>query len=291
MEHACRWNWCRSTFPTTADLLDHVRLHHVQTTQFYHLCEISMLIRAEEGTGQSMSGFTVSSGQQDDSEEPPLKRQKLTTPVRRTASPVGRTGTPSFVALSSPDSPNIPNPELPDLNTMIFNTLAKNKIVDASPGSWSLEGSDDSAVERMLTQSIDSDDSFHSQTVGASETSSMYAGQMNWDDEASPNSPRSASTTPSQSQHGSVTGTSPPMPMQRKQSWYQSPVSRPKLGPSPTEILTSPRAYRSGSLKIHSNGGTLNPSEIMAEAPAQSQLDPFVPLTQAPYSPYYSQSQ
>ncbi|KAJ7684007.1 hypothetical protein B0H17DRAFT_1073243 [Mycena rosella] len=54
----CRWNWCRNTYPTVSELLQHVQEAHVQTTKPCCLRDIPLHIRAEEGWGESMSGMT-----------------------------------------------------------------------------------------------------------------------------------------------------------------------------------------------------------------------------------------
>ncbi|KAJ7490399.1 hypothetical protein B0H11DRAFT_1719536 [Mycena galericulata] len=58
-QQACRWKWCRQTYPTVVELLSHVSQEHVRNTEFCSLRDIPMHMRAEEGTGDSMSGMTV----------------------------------------------------------------------------------------------------------------------------------------------------------------------------------------------------------------------------------------
>lgn len=246
---------------------------------------------------------------------------------------------------------------MPDLDTLISNSIATTSgqklftTPDRSrenPRSQSFSGSDGS-VERHLTQSadMDFDSSFDDGIMranGLGNPENLYAGELNWtDDEHSQNRPRSRSRSPTPSQssqsqsqsqsESQLQPTSPPfpidttpprspnLPIQIRQSWYQTPgrVSRPKRThhpPSPASILTrqndasassnaSPEAqhgaptptktYLSGSLKIQSpagrpnqpHDGTLNPSDIMSQPQtayqSASQMSTFFPQTQAPY--------
>lgn len=62
--HPCRWNWCRSTFPTNAQLIDHVLFEHVRNAKPVSRKDVSMLRRVEEGSGgpftlSSLGGFFV----------------------------------------------------------------------------------------------------------------------------------------------------------------------------------------------------------------------------------------
>ncbi|KAJ7228496.1 hypothetical protein GGX14DRAFT_613155 [Mycena pura] len=54
----CRWHWCRNTYPSTLELLEHVR-DHVRHTLPCYVRDIPVLVRAEEGIGESMSGLTM----------------------------------------------------------------------------------------------------------------------------------------------------------------------------------------------------------------------------------------
>ena len=55
--HSCRWAWCRLTFAINAELVHHVIHDHVRQAVPVMRKEIPMLKRAEEGIGESMSGF------------------------------------------------------------------------------------------------------------------------------------------------------------------------------------------------------------------------------------------
>ncbi|KAJ6539524.1 hypothetical protein B0H19DRAFT_363256 [Mycena capillaripes] len=294
--------------------------------------------------------------------ERPVKRRKIMSPANHSPSlsysrsnsprppsetPPAQlpTSTPNFstLASSSESAQAIPNPGFPDLDTLISNSLAGGSVPKplSTPtrtlpyeniGSQSFSGSDGS-VERQLTQDVDtsfddapnSDEIVRANSLGDSQN--LYAGELNWDDESTPNLPRSRSPTPSQSQsqrqRSSASVIDPSsrlsrdIPIQRRQSWYQSPrrTSNPNKSPfgvqqtPPTSSLTRPdpntpssqspistpvKTYLSGSLKIDSTpelryGGTINPS-VLHELPqypdfqsqSHSQI-PFVIQTQAPY--------
>ncbi|KAJ7044511.1 hypothetical protein C8F04DRAFT_588874 [Mycena alexandri] len=255
--------------------------------------------------------------------------------------PPGINRTPSFAMLALPpnSAEQIPNPKFPDLNTLISETLAPRThdtdpfslappvrdpfstpnrfLSQENPGSQSFSGSDRS-VERQLTQGLDtsfvanSTDAIMSNGLDGSQN--IYAGELQWDDEASQRLPRSRSPTPinssdtqSQSPPQSIpVDTSPRLPHQipspGRQSWYQSPrrVSHSKKTPpggpqtptvshfappnapdtpSPQAKISTPRnVYLSGSLKIQS------PFDAHRR-PYGDTLDPSV-LSQ----PQYSQS-
>ncbi|KAJ7284151.1 hypothetical protein C8J57DRAFT_1499125 [Mycena rebaudengoi] len=55
--HGCRWEWCRNAYPTLLDLREHVLKDHIQVSEAVYLRDIPMLIRAEEGIGESISGM------------------------------------------------------------------------------------------------------------------------------------------------------------------------------------------------------------------------------------------
>ncbi|KAJ6490408.1 hypothetical protein C8R47DRAFT_1124532, partial [Mycena vitilis] len=198
-------------------------------------------------------------------------RSNSARPPSQTPPPRDMNRTPAFLTLASPaDSAQaIPNPGFPDLDTLISNSLARASKRLSTPvrtpsrqnaGSQSFSGSDDS-VERHLTQDLDAsfdgsvtnfNDSLPEHVLGEN----PYAGELNWDDESVPILPRSRSHTPSQSQSQSQSQesqsqsqsqfqsqepqSSPSLigrrvsPVQRRQSWYQSPrrVSNPKKAPS-----------------------------------------------------------
>ena len=75
--HSCRWAWCRLTFSINAELVHHVIHDHVRQTIPVMLKDISMLKRAEEGIGESMSGFGTSCTD-DCSPDQPGSRPKST---------------------------------------------------------------------------------------------------------------------------------------------------------------------------------------------------------------------
>jgi hypothetical protein len=58
--HSCRWAWCRLTFAINAELVHHVIHDHVRQAPPVLRKDIPMLKRAEEGIGESMSGFGAS---------------------------------------------------------------------------------------------------------------------------------------------------------------------------------------------------------------------------------------
>ncbi|KAF7352635.1 hypothetical protein MVEN_01229200 [Mycena venus] len=217
----CRWKWCRNTYPTVVDLLEHVR-EHVRQTEPVYFRDLALHRRAEDGFGSSLSVITMGSGSDQsvaqnsidpvpdacslslpslflpaaaaaspipqaplpvmdfslllDSPSRPLKRQKIMSPgidlslshsrsnSTQTPPPRGLNRTPGFASLASASesSQAIPNPEVPDLDTLISQTLAGASSQNhfASPngtvphGSQSFSGSDGS-VERHLTQDFD----------------------------------------------------------------------------------------------------------------------------------------
>ena len=53
--HPCRWDWCRSTFPTNAQLINHVLFEHVRNAKPVSRKDVSMLRRVEEGSGDTFS--------------------------------------------------------------------------------------------------------------------------------------------------------------------------------------------------------------------------------------------
>ncbi|KAJ7781070.1 hypothetical protein B0H16DRAFT_606669 [Mycena metata] len=186
--------------------------------------------------------------------------------------PPGINRTPSFatLALSQNSAERLTNPNLPDLNTLISETLAprtrdtdpfrlappardpfstpNRSLSQENPGSQSFSGSDRS-VERQLTQDLDSSFVTNSPDAiipnGLDGSQNLYAGELQWDDDQSQRLPRFHSPTPinssesqSQSEPQSIpVDTSPRLPNQtpspRRQSWYQSPrrVSHPKKTP------------------------------------------------------------
>ncbi|KAJ7180284.1 hypothetical protein C8R43DRAFT_1229876 [Mycena crocata] len=291
----CRWDWCRNAYPTLLELLEHVRHDHVLKAQPVYKRDIPMLIRAEEGTGDSMSGMTMSFGNysnsdpQHHSQEPVLnpssslpsppasspilhstlpmidfrtlntpersaKRRKMMPSVlspspspSNSARPASRTPpartTPSFETLASPPvfTKSLSNPELPDLDTLISNSVrgisanrpfrTPNRPSNANPGSQSFSGSDGS-VERQLTQSIDFSFDDTGQLDGimrgqsAGESQDLYAGELHWDDEPTQHHPRSRSPSPSQSsQSQSAETVLVPVPLKDNPPWLHSWVS------------------------------------------------------------------
>jgi hypothetical protein len=52
--HNCRWDWCRLTFPTNALLIDHVIHTHVRKAEPVRRRDLPMLMRTEEGLGDSL---------------------------------------------------------------------------------------------------------------------------------------------------------------------------------------------------------------------------------------------
>ncbi|KAJ7240318.1 hypothetical protein B0H12DRAFT_55598 [Mycena haematopus] len=409
--HQCRWNWCRDTYPTVADLLAHVR-EHVRQTKSCRVSEIPELRRIEDGVGESLSGITMGFGSyqsvaqgsrclhllvciclildigvdlapnpplslpfpevssssssvpqalttsfpsQDlsspvlhaplraidfsvlpDTPSRPLKRRKIMSPNNdlspsrsrsnsvQTPPPRDLSRTPGFTSLAFPDSTQaVPNPEFPDFNTLISNTLAgvsaqnhfttpNGKLLRGNANSQSFQASD-APLEGVLPN-----------FVGLGDSQNLYAGELNWDDGSVPTLPRSRSRTPtpssqSQSQQTRSSASSvdaslslsQALPLQRRQSWYQSPrrVSNGKKTiipglagqdvPSPAtpqaKISTPVKTYLSGSFKIsspesHSQpyGEAINPRILhqpqYPEFSSQSQSpSSFVIQTQAPY--------
>ncbi|KAJ7929954.1 hypothetical protein B0H13DRAFT_908665 [Mycena leptocephala] len=177
--------------------------------------------------------------------------------------------TPGFLTLALPSdsAQTIPNPVFPDLDTLISHTLSgvthqpfttpNRKPSHESAGSQSVSGSD-ASVERQLTQ--DFDNTFESvpnfdeilEANGIGDSQNLYAGELHWDDESIANLPCSRSQTPSQSlqsqfqqqqSSAALVHTSPHLsrdrPLQRRQSWYQSPrrVSNPLGVQQPSQLL------------------------------------------------------
>ncbi|KAJ6628815.1 hypothetical protein B0H10DRAFT_100362 [Mycena sp. CBHHK59/15] len=319
--HSCRWDWCRNTYSTIFELIDHVTQDHVRTAVPCRLGDLSALLRAEEGIGGSISGLSESfdmefanlssslpspsamspithaplpfidfSSPQTTRDRPskrrrgmgsvstsPLPVARLTSEKRNSSlTPSRRQNTPSFVMLASLAEATdvISNPELPDLDTMISNSLLPKRTTPRPVGtpksnstprplnSQSFSGSDES-VERHLTQSAEMDpdaeddddddgnagNSFVLQpsSVAAESSENLYTGELNWVDEPaqSMDMPRSRSQSPSQStsqSQRSDTTFHPSSPIslaiQRKQSWYQS---RPKKSPIFGATQDSPR--------------------------------------------------
>ncbi|KAJ7129489.1 hypothetical protein C8R44DRAFT_872751 [Mycena epipterygia] len=101
----CRWGWCRDAFATVPELLAHVRHDHVQKTVPCPLWEIPMLIRAEEGEGESMSGITIGfqsysqSGAQDNNS---AVNPSLSLPSPPASSPIERFQSPTTGLSQSP---------------------------------------------------------------------------------------------------------------------------------------------------------------------------------------------
>ncbi|KAK7061907.1 hypothetical protein R3P38DRAFT_2832236, partial [Favolaschia claudopus] len=152
----CRWNWCRNTFSNVVDLLEHVR-DHVNQTEPCLVKDIPLLIRAEDGVGESLSGITGfdsnnSMGTQNPNSMPesvPLpvvdfsllpqtpsrstKRRKITsqrnspflTRFPSTSAPTPPR-TPGFAALAQPhgSAQLIPNPDFPEFDALVSKTLA-----------------------------------------------------------------------------------------------------------------------------------------------------------------------
>jgi hypothetical protein len=54
----CRWDWCRLTFSSIVDLNHHVIYDHVRKTAPVSVRDLSVLRRAQEGIGESMT-FTA----------------------------------------------------------------------------------------------------------------------------------------------------------------------------------------------------------------------------------------
>ncbi|KAF8195695.1 hypothetical protein K438DRAFT_1968203 [Mycena galopus ATCC 62051] len=235
----------------------------------------------------------------------PMKRRKIMSPNNnhpqtpsrlnstQTFPPSGRSRsrTPGFASLALPDSAQagfLPNPDFPDLDTLISNSLSRapaphNSLVTPNGNAASQQSfsGSDASVERQLTQDFDTsfDDAlpnFAADANGLSESQNLYAGELNWDEGPAPNLPRSRSPTSSpssqsqsQQQHSSpsLADASPrlsrALPSPARQSWYQSPrrvsngkKTSPTLGlagsPSsqPTPTRTPVKTYLSGTLKI-----------------------------------------
>ncbi|KAJ7904694.1 hypothetical protein B0H14DRAFT_3851081 [Mycena olivaceomarginata] len=360
----CRWNWCRSTYSTIGDLLEHVR-EHVRQTEPCSVRDIPLLVRTEDGVGESLSVITMGFGSnpstsQNMSIDPipstpllslpsqdvpsPIPHSPLRyidfsslpdTPTRSTSvqTPPPRSCTPGFASLARPESAQrVANPEFPDLDTLISNTLtggvsahdafttpnANGTLARGNPHS-PLSGSDLS-VERQLTQNFDT--SYEGVLPNLADSSqNLYTGELNWDDHGAltqdlpgsqPHTPSQSSLSQSQSQRpqqhspASLINVSPPLPLQRRQSWYQSPrrVSNPNKTPSGTagqDVLgstptpsqsqsqpkpqTPAKTYLSGSLKITSPELPHSQPQVYGGA-----INPRV-LQQSQYTEFSSQSQ
>ncbi|KAF7355473.1 DUF676 domain-containing protein [Mycena sanguinolenta] len=221
----------------------------------------------------------------------PPKRRKIdnglsSSPLNsaHTPSPRGLGRTPGFASLALPDSTQpIPNPEFPDFDALVSKTLAgasaqnhftaPNGQLPGTAGSQAF----DAPIEDVLPN-----------FAGLGDSQNLYAGELNWDDGPVPTLPRSRSQTPLQSQSQSQPRSSAssvdaallssqPLPLQRRQSWYQSPrrvsngkktsgiqqasplsglaggqhVSSP-ITPSRPRIQSPAKTYLSGSLKMSS---------------------------------------
>ncbi|KAJ7368484.1 hypothetical protein DFH08DRAFT_928639 [Mycena albidolilacea] len=377
----CRWNWCRSTYSTIGDLLEHVR-EHVHQTEPCSVRDIPLLVRTEDGVGESLSVITMGFGSNQSTAQhmsidpipstpllslpsqdipspiphSPLryidfsslpdtptrssKRRKLMSPGNelsrsRSASvqTPPRSCTPGFASLARPESAQpVPNPEFPDLDTLISNTLtggvsahdafttpnANGTLARGNPHSPLSDS--DLSVERQLTQNFDTSYEGVLPNFGDS-SQNLYTGELNWDDHGAltQNLPGSQSHTLSQSslsqsqsqrpqQHSpaSLMDVSPQLPLQRRQSWYQSPrrVSNPNKTPSgaagqdvlgstptPSQSQSQPKpqtpakTYLSGSLKITSPELPYSQPQVYGGA-----INPRV-LQQSQYTEFSSQSQ
>jgi hypothetical protein len=60
--HGCRWAWCRLTFSTNKELVQHVIYEHVRRAIPVMRRDIPMLRRAEEGFGESISMTGIMGG-------------------------------------------------------------------------------------------------------------------------------------------------------------------------------------------------------------------------------------
>ncbi|CAK5275409.1 unnamed protein product [Mycena citricolor] len=69
--HPCRWKWCNVVFSTNDRLLDHVA-QHVEETKPCELQDLALLLRAEEGIGEGLSGSSYNGYSQ------PEKQQEAT---------------------------------------------------------------------------------------------------------------------------------------------------------------------------------------------------------------------
>ncbi|KAF7301821.1 C2H2-type domain-containing protein [Mycena indigotica] len=276
--YPCRWKWCRSVYNTTAELVKHVQ-NHVQAEQPCRLRDLAEQLRAEEGIGRSISlGLGTNSQNSHSLDSFEALRQPLamlshsssSSSLANALSPVLRPTTPNLSAIENTSTPDaIPNPELPELDTMISQQLSPSSRLP-------FYGSQDSdiSVERQLTQDLD-------MSFDVSQ-SNPYAGELNWTGTS-----QSQSQSYSQ-QHSSASSSSSSQSqagITQQRSTY-TPTRQPWYG-SPNHAQT--RSFRSGSMKLQSPPGTLNPS--MLSQPFLHSLEsssPFIPRTQAPYQ---SQSQ
>ncbi|KAJ7094605.1 hypothetical protein B0H15DRAFT_129960 [Mycena belliarum] len=208
-------------------------------------------------------------------------RFNFAQPLPHISPPQDLNHTPSFSALALQPEPEpvILNPVFPEFNTLLERLLARKPINVPNGSSQSFSGSDYS-VERHLTQSTDLDFDTNFTDVanvdavqrasGLDHLENVYAGELAWDDEATQERPGSRSRTPShssqsQSQSQSQLQSQPPMPAQ--------------ISP---RFLAPLRPYRSGSLIIHSPGGTASQSNN-SNSESFSQAASFIFQTQAPY--------
>ncbi|KAJ7068450.1 hypothetical protein C8F01DRAFT_1336230 [Mycena amicta] len=170
--YPCRWKWCRSILKSTSELREHIR-DHVRDEKSCRVRELVEQLRAEEGIGQSISlglgSYSQVSLQGSGSSTRPVLPPASTSSLANALSPPaqyivspGPETTPRISQIASRSTSAIPNPEIPDLDTLLSGALSvPNKQLFSTPVSSpsrlriSRSQDSDSSVERQLTQEMD----------------------------------------------------------------------------------------------------------------------------------------